>query len=57
MKKMYNNPKVDVLAVVAGNICNTSVTVGVNNDPLGGTIEAGAPARKGNPLQGQINKF
>lgn len=47
MKKVYKNPLVEAIAIEAHTICDGSPVVTVNNDPLGGDIEAGAPARIG----------
>lgn len=49
MKKMYNNPKTEAVELVADNILQQA---SVNTDPYNGDVPA--PARKGNPLQGQI---
>lgn len=47
--KMYQTPITEACEMLTGTICDTSVTIGVNGDPIGGpgggTIEAGAPDR------------
>lgn len=54
MKKMYNNPKTEAVelsgdATMVGGLGVASPGVTAPED-----IEGAAPARKGNPLQGQI---
>lgn len=48
MKKMYYNPKTEAVELLAGNVLAPNSIA----DPIPGPIDA--PARQGNPLQGQI---
>lgn len=47
MKKVYKNPQLEVMALNAFAICDTSVTIRVGAPVGGSPIEAGAPARVG----------